>query len=692
MPIIQTQISAGVQPSGTLNITINDTYDVSNYASAVVSVPNPSTGTKTITNNGTFNVTDYASASVNVPTTAPDHYIKKEKQSTYNPFDGGYIYKLVNSSSIISLNGISYVDDNALTYAYYGNTAISGNLDLSELKYINGEKGLYYTFSGCTGITSVDLSGLIKGKGTRTCQYMFSNCTNLTSVDMSNFVSLNSNASTTETYTLANMFQNCTSLESVDLSSLETINSRYGCYAMFSGCSNLKTVKLNSLKEICAQYSCYNMFYDCTSLESIDLSNLEYISHYNSDSQNNGTNKCAYMFYGCTSLKNVDLSKLKLIFSTNNSASYMFYGCTSLENISFPSLYSAKCLNSIFSGCTNLKSIDLGKVVYLNADQVAQSMCANCTNLESINLSSLYSISTNNTFRYAFQNCTSLKTLSFNSLLEPWSSYPSITTFNNMLQGCSDVTVHFPSNLQSTIGTWNDTINGFGGTNTTVLFDLPVVTRVDLSIVTDITSYYELSNTGFRNIESIDISNLRKITGNNALCSLASFSPNVLNPEISFDSLFNISSYYCFQYIIGSDTSSGNNCTFKFPALKEINNITSLNKMIYNKDGCTLHFPSNLDPQTGSTVISSLETYPDFGGTNTTILYDLPSTKPLIGVDTNTYDRNPKYDTTSVLAWRIGDDWSTLYYTLGTTDPQVGDMIYSDSACTTVVTTIDSIA
>ena len=42
-----------------------------------------------------------------------------------------------------------------------------------------------------------------------------------------------------------------------------------------------------------------------------------------------------------------------------------------------------------------------------------------------------------------------------------------------MLQGVSGCTVHFPSNLQSVIGSWSDVTNGFGGTNTTVLFDLP---------------------------------------------------------------------------------------------------------------------------------------------------------------------------------------------------------------------------
>ena len=44
-------------------------------------------------------------------------------------------------------------------------------------------------------------------------------------------------------------------------------------------------------------------------------------------------------------------------------------------------------------------------------------------------------------------------------------------------------------------------------------------------------------------------------------------------------------------------------------------------------NGCTIHFPSNLDPQNGSTVISSLTGYPNFGGTNTVLAFDLPATE-----------------------------------------------------------------
>ena len=54
--------------TGSLSIISNNTYDVTNYASAVVNVPQGITpsGTIPITQNGTVDVTNYASAEVNV--------------------------------------------------------------------------------------------------------------------------------------------------------------------------------------------------------------------------------------------------------------------------------------------------------------------------------------------------------------------------------------------------------------------------------------------------------------------------------------------------------------------------------------------------------------------------------------------------------------------------------------------------
>lgn len=53
------------------------------------------------------------------------------------------------------------------------------------------------------------------------------------------------------------------------------------------------------------------------------------------------------------------------------------------------------------------------------------------------------------------------------------NSFNDTNCFRNMLLNANNCTVHFPSNLQSVIGSWTDVINGFGNSTTTVLFDLP---------------------------------------------------------------------------------------------------------------------------------------------------------------------------------------------------------------------------
>lgn len=125
---------------------------------------------------------------------------------------------------------------------------------------------------------------------------------------------------------------------------------------------------------------------------------------------------------------------------------------------------------------TSLKSIDLSRATScsLKSGFVGASL------LESVDLSSLSDISTSmalsgsaaigGAFAY-----TAVTTLSFPSLNS--NSFGSYTNqFNNMLRGVTGCTVHFPSNLQSVIGSWASVTSGFGGTNTTVLFDLPATT------------------------------------------------------------------------------------------------------------------------------------------------------------------------------------------------------------------------
>ena len=76
--------------------------------------------------------------------------------------------------------------------------------------------------------------------------------------------------------------------------------------------------------------------------------------------------------------------------------------------------------------------------------------------------------------QYSLSHCfekTNISEIYFNSLTsQSFGSY--IDQFDGMIKGVADCTVHFPSNLESVIGEWDDVVAGFGGTNTTVLFDL----------------------------------------------------------------------------------------------------------------------------------------------------------------------------------------------------------------------------
>lgn len=280
-------------------------------------------------------------------------------------------------------------------------------------------------------------------------------------------------------------YQNTNITGTIDLSSLEKISGQYGCYNMFYNCPGITSVDLSSLTTI-SNYGCYYMFYGCTGLTGlIDLSSLTTVTNNCS---------CYSMFSNCTGITSIDLSALTTIGSTIslfalNSGSQccnMFQGCTGITGaLNLSSLTTVKGTNScnaMFSGCTNITSVDLSglrsitKTSSLSTANREQYTCSNmfvgCTSLKNIDLSSLSKIDVKQACNYMFQNCTSLMTLSFPALKS--NSFGSYTDqFDDMLAYDTGVTVHFPSNLQSVIGSWTSVQNGFGGTNTTILFDLP---------------------------------------------------------------------------------------------------------------------------------------------------------------------------------------------------------------------------
>lgn len=385
------------------------------------------TGTITITNNGTYDVTDKATADVQVPTTAPAHYIEKSVDANG---------KLIGGSNIISFNGVTDIGNYQLTYQYYGNTAISGPLDMSSITTISGTDCLRYAFYGCTGITSVDLSSLTSVTGDGAIAWGFQNCTGITSIDLSALTSV------TSANAFGSVFKGCTGITGkLDLSSLTNVTQGSAFQSAFEGCTGITSVDLSSLTSVSGSYTFKGCFKNCTGITTVTMSpTLTDLSGGSSGLQR--FNEC---FMGCTSLANIDLSFVKTM-DINSGFSSCFEGCIALTSVDLSSLESVGN-----STCTN--------------------MFKNCTGITTMKFSSLKNMTLTQGLLLMFNGCTSLQSLWFYAL--GTSSFGSQTTqFNNMLSGVTGCTVHFPMAIQSTIGSWASVTGGFGGTNTTVLFDL----------------------------------------------------------------------------------------------------------------------------------------------------------------------------------------------------------------------------
>lgn len=181
---------------------------------------------------------------------------------------------------------------------------------------------------------------------------------------------------------------------------------------------------------------------------------------------------------------------------------YFFDSATIISEVHFPDLEIATgthCLYCAFTDASTITSISMPKLTRVGG--YAGYSCFVRSGITSMDFPELTRIDNNgfsnafyesrvtsvtfpklntlgsNSLNNAFRNSSSMngKSLSFPSLNS--NSFDGNTNcFSNMLKGVTGCTVHFPSNLQSVIGSWSDVTNGFGGTNTTVLFNLPATT------------------------------------------------------------------------------------------------------------------------------------------------------------------------------------------------------------------------
>lgn len=208
-----------------------------------------------------------------------------------------------------------------------------------------------------------------------------------------------------------------------NFSSVETIND-YGMYNCFAS-GGVGDVNLSSLTQIC-QCGMQEAFSNAIISGDINLSSLTTI-----DAE--GMSDC---FYGS------NLTSLNL---------------PSLVNIGYNGMYDC------------FVDSELGDIYFPVLDTVESEGLAYAfqgTSLTEITFPSLTTIETD-AFIYAFSS-SAIQNIRFPALI----SANEEGIFAGMLDDCEDVEVHFTMAIQNDIENWQEVLDGFNGTNTSVLFDI----------------------------------------------------------------------------------------------------------------------------------------------------------------------------------------------------------------------------
>lgn len=437
----------------TKNITANGTYNASSdeadgYSSVTVNVPN-STETKTITQNGTYTPTapniGFSSVEVNVPTgsepvinslnitpaTSAQIIPAPAGVDGFAPVSVAAVTAAIDSDIVASniKSGVSILGVAGSVVELDGETVtITPSTSQQTITPTSPHNGITSaTVSAVTSaidsniqaanikkdVTILGVTGSYEGGGSAPTSFIAKKVSDNTLVTDGSYGFLNLNGAT-----------------AIGAGGLAYAYSK----AVFPNNTSIDLSAITSLGSN-ALYYCFN---DASGISEVDLSGLTSISALES--------YCLDDAFARSSVQSVDLSNLKSV--------------------------KTQCFRSAFWNCQNLTSINFQSLEEITSGQCCSSMCYGATSLVTISFPSLNSIPALQVFGMAFANCSSLTSVSFPALTS--NSFGTYTNqFYSMLNGVTGCTVHFPSNLQSVIGSWSDVVGGFSGTNTVVLFDLP---------------------------------------------------------------------------------------------------------------------------------------------------------------------------------------------------------------------------
>lgn len=408
----------GITPSGTINITSNGVHDVTNYASASVSV---ASGAPVI---NSLNVTPTTSAQTITPGSGVDGFAPVNVAAVTSSIDANIVAgNIKNGVEILGVTGT------------YG-----GSVPDYPYRTLEINNNILYPSRVGSAVSNIKTNGVP-------------------------YTQINS-------FALAGANLSAALTENQDFSSVIYVG-KFGCAGLFQQAyieGDIDFSGLNS-QSATSEGAFIDAFNGSTISGDIDFSNLPQIS----------TSAIGKTFYRAFSYANVDgnidFSNLTTVSGEScfDEAFFSLQGTVKLTSLATVSArYGFREAFGRSSSTGNYPQIQglFNTLTKISGDAAFYGAFRYRADLTNITFSALNEVTGAGVFWSAFYNCTNLLNINFPSLTASSFGFYTTEQFVNMLQGMTGCRVHFPSNLETTIQSLTG-YPSFGGTNTTLLFDLP---------------------------------------------------------------------------------------------------------------------------------------------------------------------------------------------------------------------------